>query len=197
MEFLMNPVLSTIAVLTAAAFPVLAHSADGEPKTPVKTYIVSGSSAAELNRSLRANGPGQAVGRANYDWKYSFSYKRRNGKFAITDVKVSQSVHILMPEWKGYDKASRCLRQSWDRFYKNLLKHEQTHVRIGADVAGRIRKALRGIGPAESEAALKDAVRKAAGKIITEAEKANRRFDRRTDHGRRDENHPVVLKSCS
>lgn len=160
------------------------------------TYTVTGNNVDQLIEDLNKKGIDGGWGNTKFSWSWSYQGNEKNNIFKVSSVKVETTYTITLPSWKGYDKASKCLKDSWDSMYSSLKKHEKRHVGIGKDVDKKIKEAILKLPGSESEASLKVAVDSAAKGIVDANKSDQDKFDTDTDHGRKDPNDPVKLSPC-
>ncbi len=136
---------------------LLTFSADAKPKVKetLKHYSISGNSALEFQSQMRKKG-------LKGFWGYTEWYVKWTG-----GCRVSVAVTITMPKLKNPSKAPKDVRQSFDKMYKALLKHERNHGRNGIRAATDIEKAKC----------------KKTDPIFAKYNKADKDYDRKTKHG--------------
>ena len=122
-------------------------------------------------------------GYTEYGWEHTYNTNSDGTK--PTNVKVTTSVSVTMPNWPGYSKATVCMKGSWDAMYRGLQAHEDRHVTLGADVDGKIKKAIENVSVSDASE-LAAAVNSAAQAIRDANQAAQRQFDADTDHGKKD-----------
>ena len=120
----------------------------------IKTYDVSGSNAAELIASMKANGPNGFWAQAHNSWRYHYRFSNSTGKYRITSLEITRNVEVTMPNWPGYTYASSCRKKNWDSMYWSLKNHEDYHISLGDPVEELLRQAINEIEPIESKDAL-------------------------------------------
>lgn len=178
------------AMLLIAALPAKARA------QAIKSYEVSGKTAAELIASMNARGPNGGWGYTKFHWSLSYLAAPALGGFAATRVQVQANAEMTLPSWPGYKSAGKCMQDSWSAMLRSLRNHEQRHVQLGAGVADRVRSAVAALPVQPSKAALDAAAKGAMQAIVDRNEAEQRQFDRTTDHGRKDPLDPIVLRSC-
>lgn len=174
--------------LPAIAMLGLAASASAEvplpfadiPNVTVKYYDVTGTTAAEVRRSVDASKPrdpndGQGVD-ALTQWQFGLSWKAgKKGKCYATLDNIKFSATVRVPRLADRN-ASAELRARFDRYLKSLLDHEDGHVRYAWEHRGDIAKAISGTK-------CKTAAREAE-KAIDAIAAHDLAYDKETDHGR-------------
>lgn len=97
----------------------------------VDHFVLSGPTYRAVRRRLEGEGPLGESGRANAITDYEMRPRLRmssDGRRCHTeDVVVEVDIRILLPEWKGRDRAPTRERERWDAFRKDLVDHEYAH----------------------------------------------------------------------
>lgn len=107
-------------------------------------YKVSGRSGTELGRAMISGGTrttrlSHAI--AATATRFSFENPQivvERGQCVLKHVDVMLEITYYYPRWDGKSAASADLRRSWDRFYAELIRHEQMHGTIAKKFASRI-----------------------------------------------------------
>ena len=108
----------------------------GRPTTT--TYNLSGRdiSAAVAYLDMRHGCWGEYRDHSAYDFSLG-----ANGH--VTQVTITASPTIAMPEWPGYARASAAEQAEWDRMFAALTRHEDAHHGVYRRVANNFRTMLR------------------------------------------------------
>ena len=112
-------------------------------------YHVHGSDGFEVSRAMLSGGSRNINMRhaiAATSTKFSLGEADigvKNGRCVVTDVEVRLEIEYLYPKWASKASASGSVRRTWDSFYAELLKHEQTHGKIAKKAASRMEKELK------------------------------------------------------
>ncbi|MEM7241987.1 MAG: DUF922 domain-containing protein [Pseudomonadota bacterium] len=148
------------AVLALGLIASMSDTAFAKPKISEKTkfYKIAGTTPAALLAEMNAKGP-QGF------WGYSSWYVRWTG-----GCKVSVEVTYTMPKLKSKTGMSGELIKEFDRFYAALWAHEKTHGGHGISAAEEIERAGCKNGNA----------------IIKKWNAEDAKFDKRTDHGKKE-----------
>jgi predicted secreted Zn-dependent protease len=170
------------------SLPVEPPSRDVEVlATRIEYFPVRGLSIASLNASMRQTAPrdedGKPVwGQAHWrlDWKFSHDTSSgcRVDKFNITVTST-----LRMPEWVDRAKASAELQEKWAAFYRALLVHEAGHRDNGIRAANELARRIRGLGRLYECRTLNANIGTLGEQVIAEYNRADRAYDRGTEHG--------------
>lgn len=150
------------------------------PNATVKYYDVTGTTAAEVRRSVDAAKPrdpndGLAVD-ALTQWQFDLSWEAgKKGRCYATLDNIKFSATVRVPRLVDRN-APRELRARFDRYLKSLLDHEDGHVRYAWEHRGDVAKAING-GKCKAAA-------RVAAKAIDAIAAHDLAYDQATDHGK-------------
>ena len=157
-------------------------------KEKTRYYNVSGSTGAEIYRSMEANGPIHGGSNKEILASTSFTFSVENVKSGIVGNNcVLRSLDIVVgvtytyPRWRGSKRASRETRRAWRNFQKLAVLHEKGHVKITRKFAKDYEKVLL----KSKRRASGDCQRKSLGEIfrtniaVRRHERLQRAFDRK------------------
>ena len=181
-----------VALLTAMVCSIASVNAT----VTTKKYKVSGSTTDELIASLDTNGPGGGWGRMTPKWSPGWTYAGTDGAVKIGTVNPGVTKLIEMPTWRGYTGASKCMKESWDDMYANLLFHENEHVKIADRYTAKMVSELKAIPPQNDTDAVDAAANTKLTKLYTDHQAAQDKFDSDTDRGRNAGDKSIVLAEC-
>jgi predicted secreted Zn-dependent protease len=152
----------------------------------VKHYDVMGGNLEELYKSLAAKGPRGFHGLATWNVSYRYESKRSGSLCKIDDLSIRHQGEILMPRWVDAASAPKHMQARWDGIYAKLRRHEDGHIANGQEFLVRVRAALLALPsyPCESLELESQKIYAALLAVYIEKDKA---FDRRTNHGEREE----------
>jgi predicted secreted Zn-dependent protease len=149
-------------------------------------YEVQGSTADDLRRSLRENGPdvlGRRVfGRHEGNLRWTGRWSSASGECRMTEVRVELRSIILLPRWRPPPEAPDSLVAEWDRFIAALTAHEYEHRRLWADGARTARSDLSRLRTSSCSTMQIEASR-TVERILSRVRQANQRLDERTRGG--------------
>jgi Predicted secreted Zn-dependent protease len=123
--------VTAFALAAAAAAFAVAPARAVTPIEETKTYRISGSTGAELYRSIGAHGPEIAPGRrtiAHTTFKLTWRRDYRpqaNGSCVLATAVPKVIVTYTLPKPEG--RLSGPLAASWQRFSDGLVAHEKVH----------------------------------------------------------------------
>ena len=145
---------------------------DWDPDSPKSTepIVVSGATIDQVLRALnRLPEWGQGGGVLKLAIPADFA-----GSHSVT---LSANLVRRLPEWKQYDSARDAEKAAWNHMFRKLTDHEDRHVEIAVEEAGKLADALIGQTPAEAARTVAAANRRLEGR--------QKRLDDDTDHGSR------------
>jgi predicted secreted Zn-dependent protease len=126
----------------------------------VEYYNVTGNTLDELQASLYASGlhtPGGDAW-ASTESQFNFNYTSRqtaNG-CTLATVKVTLNLIYTYPRWKPSGEPTADTLYEWDRFIRELLRHEEHHGQISYETGQQFLTELRALPDAESCSALEE-----------------------------------------
>jgi predicted secreted Zn-dependent protease len=129
-----------VALLAASCLPAAAETG-WKPKETIERYAVSGSTGAELYRSIGENGPELGMGRviAYTDFKLLWSRDYRpqpDGSCKLVSARPSLTITYRLPEARGDLPAET--RKAWETFLAGIVAHEKVHGDIIVDMVKAI-----------------------------------------------------------
>ena len=156
-------------------------------------YDVTGHSAHTLLRDLTRRGPRigsrRHFGRTSWTAHWRIEYQEPAGGRAdsapcrIRRTDVHLDVEVTLPRWDAPARAPTPLRRDWKSFIDALAFHEREHKESIISAGHRVMRTLDSL-QAPSCPALKKKAETRARTIIERARRYNRRYDKRTDHGK-------------
>ncbi|MGY8903921.1 MAG: DUF922 domain-containing protein [Burkholderiales bacterium] len=153
----------------------------------LRTYPVNGPNLAAAYLSMRANGPGGFAGFARWTVDYQYESKSTASGCAISSLKVNIKSDILMPNWIEEKSASTADQTAWRAMYTNLKRHEDGHVQHGREFGLLLKERLLGLGTQDC-AQLQSLAQTEYQRLADNLRKRDEEYDRRTDHGLRQDN---------
>ena len=157
-------------------------------KEKIKYYNVTGSTGAELYKSMIKNGPDhggiQKDVLASTAFKFDFKndvFKVQKNRCVLTSLDIIVNVTYTYPRWRGSKKASAETRKAWEKFRKVAIWHENEHVKITKKFAKNYERALKKSRRRASAECAKESVseRFRTSYEIRKHERLHRLFDRR------------------
>lgn len=150
-------------------------------------YVVRGSTLSELRKQMSELGPTDSAGRhdAYTTWlvRWSYPYEREASSCGLGKVKVSLTVTYTMPDWDRPADAPSAVVTRWDRYMKDLQRHEDGHRDNGYGAARDILRELRAFGTRETCDDANRAASQRAERIVDEYRKKDVSYDATTRHG--------------
>ena len=191
---LFSPVLSQEkpALLTAQNSQNLPNST-GQPNISIKNvfYTVEGSTPQEIRTSLNKLRPQMqdSNNHKRYDaytqWfvKWNYFYQTQNNRCLIKTAQVNADIITTMPKWKVNSKASKSVKNQWERYIVALKQHEEGHQKNGINASKEILKTINNLPDYSSCTQLGTAVNAASNRIIKKYNQKDLEYDRITQHG--------------
>lgn len=112
-------------------------------------YTVKGNNGRELSRAMLRGGGEQinlrhaiAATATRFDVGEA-DIAVEGGRCVVKNVTVTLHITYLYPKWAARGRASKQLRNVWDRFYAELQRHERTHGKIAREGARELEKELK------------------------------------------------------
>jgi predicted secreted Zn-dependent protease len=141
------------ALALGASLTLTVDAAQARVKVNEKTtyYHISGRDGAQLTRSMARGGLWnirQAHAIAATQTTYDFGKPEivvKNGWCRLSEPVVVLNLKYIYPKWPGYKRASPEMKAKWDKFYKELVAHEQEHGKIARAGAAQLDKAMRSV----------------------------------------------------
>jgi len=180
----LSPLLVTLLLMRTAAQPQ-ESGCDKEPK--ISPYIVTGTTAEELENSILSNGPvdEQGVRRYAYTaWKVSWSWPfDTEGKPEFEKSTLTCNVNIMIPKWDPPSNVDTQLRKRWEQLSAAILSHEMNHANKALERAPRIIDNIKAAREANPNFAWDDANRVGFMTLRTIRD-LDRSYDLKTKHGK-------------
>ncbi len=116
------------------------------------------------------------------NWR--FKWKKIKGSCHIYKVNTDLKVQYTMPRIPNDFPVDSGIRNSFNKFYDALLKHEKGHKNSGLFAARKIEKQLLSIGAYKDCKKLEKIANQKGKSIIEKFNKRDIEYDKRTRHGR-------------
>lgn len=110
-----------------------------------ETYLVYGSTTAELRESIEQNNPGRGGAgwsQWSFAWEWDYDQKGRAGTCALGEVRVEVEVVHVLPSWDPPQEADSALVQDWDRFFNELRAFHYGYRDVVVEQARRMHRHL-------------------------------------------------------
>jgi predicted secreted Zn-dependent protease len=152
----------------------------------VETYPIVGADRATIGAALRA-GVADANGRrfAGYHtWNITWHYETHAelAHCSIVRVTVTLTSTVTLPVWTPPPGVESSLVAEWGRYRRALAVHERGHRALTYAGAGRILRAIEGLGD-QSCAFIGSSVRAVAEPLLAALRSEDARYDLETRHG--------------
>ena len=151
-------------------------------------YEIRGNSETELRCQMTKNGCTWVDGK-KYDsvtswyWKWDFGSDTAARDCSADSVRVTLEVTFRFPKWVTPGDAPRPLVDRWDRYMKNLIKHEEGHRDLAMEATAEFARAVAGLPPAATCADLDREVRALSRTRMARLNADENEYDATTDHG--------------
>ena len=151
-------------------------------------YPVNGANLMAAYRAMRASSPDGFAGWARWRVKYDLAKTEpSNDQCKVSGVKIRVDGDILMPEWKQEREAPQGDQLRWRTMYNGLKRHEDGHVQHGREFGMLLKERLLGLG--NMPCGQLDAKAKLEYQLLYgNLNNRDREYDRRTNHGLRQDN---------
>lgn len=149
-------------------------------------YTVNPKSAEDLIKALNKASPlrkknGQVLyGRLNFDMKWNYSWKTNNGQCQMDTVTINLAITFVLPKLKKTDPK---IDRVWNKWYPNLIKHENKHRDLAVRMASRIENSFLGMPRKPNCEQLNNQANKIGMRLLDELDSQNVEYDNRTNHG--------------
>lgn len=111
-------------------------------------YTVEGKTGREVVGNMIRNGPhvpGKRRVVASTEVDVEVDEVRiavRDRRCVVESATVRVNLTYTYPRWTGGSRASRKLKEAWQRYYRELVVHEQTHGRIFKESAAKLEREI-------------------------------------------------------
>ena len=180
---------ATLASMLMLVISTSALRAEVVESLDVVTYTVYPKRGQSLRQALDDVTPIREDGkifhghtRWNHRWSFRW-WREANGRCRITSNTTTLDLVITLPE---LGSGSGPMQQRFQRFRAALHAHELGHARIAREAAERVDRAILDLPEMASCTALEAAANRVAKDLLADSGRDQKRFDRETEHGRRD-----------
>ncbi|MCW5588752.1 MAG: DUF922 domain-containing protein [Legionellales bacterium] len=116
------------------------------------------------------------------NWQYRYFPSQQGCR--LNNIEVTANIIILLPRWENVASTDLVSRQSWERFYHALVRHERGHREIAINAANAIARELN-LQPMASNCQVLTQLANEKGNQLLQSYRAKEiEYDRITDHGR-------------
>lgn len=144
-------------------------------------YSVSGTTAEQIDRDIRRNGPlnGHALAVAAISFEPVSVLQDSTAtscRFATAKFRVNAA--ITLPRWTDKSKSNdRDLKRAWGNLSRYARDHEQVHVRIAESFARQLGKDIEALPPQENCEKLDRLAKRVAERNAAAHDRAQKEFD--------------------
>ena len=190
----MRPIFRAIflAAYLAPASSVAQRGPDGpleavEIDSRVLYYDISGTTAAELWKSIQEHGPresgGKYAGFTDIEFVWTYQYEPDARGCAIREAQVRATIEIHLPRWTRTTAVDRGLIRRWSAFAGALWQHEDGHKSLGVESAHAVRHTLLAVRTPSCNT-IKSAADAAAARVNEAFARKVQEYDLSTGYGR-------------
>lgn len=122
-------------------------------------------------------------GLMQWEWEWRGHYDTSGVGCAPGRVVTRASSTITLPKWEDYKQASYAQRREWERAQKVLLRHEKKHEVIAQKAVAEFERKANSLSAEENCDALTESINVLFDKYMKQANKQNKHYDKRTEHG--------------
>lgn len=149
-------------------------------------FKVRGKTSLEIFRDFQKKSPIKGVGShqatlgvASIKLLPEVEFGEKNGRCRVLKSKVTVDVIIHLPRWANYRRANKFAKQSWDKLFADIKKHELVHAKIAKDFGTQIQNKIESLGSRSSCSSLERVVSRSSQRLLNKHDRAQRKFDRR------------------
>lgn len=113
-------------------------------ETDMQPYELTSETMRELDDELPAD-----VGQFNHSVRFSMSHAETDSGVQVTRVTLPVQYNYVMPEWTRLSEQPPAIQQAWQRFYADVLTHEQEHLSVSRRYYTQLRQTLEALPPDE------------------------------------------------
>ena len=147
-------------------------------------FTIGGRTAAELDRELSLRGPARKgsgtrhPGLTRIRFGGAATYQEKGGWCAVQKAEVSLSLEIILPKWRGRNRADERLGLIWDTLSADIKRHEERHAEIARQRARDVEAAILNLPRQRSCSAIQKQVSAVTAQEMKRHEAEQIRFDR-------------------
>lgn len=154
----------------------------------VEFYEISGDCEADLRTSLRKNGCVCNDGKkyhslTSWNFKWDYDYHRTKQSCAAVSFQPIININIRYPKWSKNGNPPAELREKWDAFMDNLVKHEEVHRDMAVEAASEVTVAVMKLPLQATCADLDREIKKIARIRMKQLDEDAKDYDAETKHG--------------
>jgi predicted secreted Zn-dependent protease len=151
-------------------------------------YEIRGNSETELRCQMTKNGCRWADGKkydslTSWQWRWDLGSDTASRTCTADSVRVTLDVSFRFPKWIASGDAPRPLVDKWDRYMRNLIRHEEGHRDMALEATADFARAVAGLPPVASCEDLDREVRALSRAMMAQLNADENEYDAATDHG--------------
>ncbi len=187
MRYLVRIIFGLFLLLMTTGFSIPDADAKLKIIEQTKFYNVRASNGHQLHAKLGRKGPWRlrrkhaiAATTRSYDVK-KLEFGVRGNKCIVTHVELHMKLVYYYPRWMNKNRGSKQLQKIWNRFSRELIRHEKTHGKYFKETMRQVeREILRTTGKLSNGCKGMDmSVKRRLEKVNAKGEARHDAFDRR------------------
>jgi len=119
----------------------------------------------------------------SWDIKWDHGYDQASKTCAVNSFKPIINITFRFPKWNRTDEAPQSLIEKWDRYFNNLLTHENGHRDMVVQAMNDLSHAVAQLSPAPACVDLDNSMRSLFRRQMEKLKKDQREYDDTTKHG--------------
>jgi predicted secreted Zn-dependent protease len=135
-----------------------------------KTYAIDAKTLEEAAQQIEQR---EEAGLTEWNPTYHVTLDE-NGNVASATLEVP--ITVTLPRWPGATKLNKSARAEWERAFKAIEAHEQSHVNLVREKLEGLAEQMVGKSPADADAIFQEA--------LANLSESSNAYDESTDHGR-------------
>lgn len=182
--YTVSPAAVCLALGLIATTPANAEILINETTT---FYHISGNSAGELRHSIndsrnQRGDPYDATTFWSISWQFQLTNSGDSCRISSTNIEVN--IEYLLPWWEHKKYPDQALVTAWNRYFKNLQRHEFAHGIIVRNTATNIETAIQQSNSSDIDCPELEALaNNNAHMVVHTSREQHAAFDKSTDHG--------------
>ena len=190
----MKKVIPAIIAFLFVVVAINAAEARITIRESTKYYNIRAKNAQEVFRQISRNGLKRsgikhAVATTLIKMKIdNVKIQRRGRRCVVKDVRVKLTLVYSYPRWRNIKKSSKSARKKWNRYYKQVVRHEKNHGALAKKMARNMERSARKLTSRSSRncSGLTRKLKRSFSKINRQHDRQQKAFDkrehRRTSH---------------
>jgi len=175
-----------LVVLLLAGSPIAALAQD-VLQMRTNYYAVTGTSLAELRRSLDQSRPRRGTGPHDgltvWDINWKIGTHQRGGQSRVSSFATQTKITLTLPQWTAPTNTAPDVLKAWQKYSAALQAHEQGHVQLVRVTLTELHAQVRTVSAGSDAQALRQQVEDLARSIVSAGDARHENYDRLTRHG--------------